>query len=151
MCFFFSSRSRQTRCALVTGVQTCALPIFTYLPVQNIAELQEPGLYFAVMTRPGHFEDRFETAFFTVSDIGLHARAYKDKLYVHTASLRDGGSVGGVELPILDPQGGIFLKGETDGNGNPLLNYTLRAEEHTPELQSLMRNSDDVFRLNKKK
>src|SRR3546814_1330276 len=25
--FFLSSRRRQTRCALVTGVQTCALPI----------------------------------------------------------------------------------------------------------------------------
>src|SRR3546814_3320730 len=35
--FFFSSRRRHTRCALVTGVQTCALPscegqiLFTYL------------------------------------------------------------------------------------------------------------------------
>src|SRR3546814_9049942 len=29
--FFFSSRRRHTRCALVTGVQTCALPI--WLPV----------------------------------------------------------------------------------------------------------------------
>src|SRR3546814_9587444 len=28
ICFFFSSRRRHTRCALVTGVQTCALPIF---------------------------------------------------------------------------------------------------------------------------
>src|SRR3546814_6016492 len=29
MCiFFFSSRRRHTRCALVTGVQTCALPIY---------------------------------------------------------------------------------------------------------------------------
>src|SRR3546814_8055789 len=27
MVFFFSSRRRHTRCALVTGVQTCALPI----------------------------------------------------------------------------------------------------------------------------
>src|SRR3546814_5801658 len=26
--YFFSSRRRHTRCALVTGVQTCALPIF---------------------------------------------------------------------------------------------------------------------------
>src|SRR3546814_12309991 len=26
--FFFSSRRRHTRCALVTGVQTCALPLF---------------------------------------------------------------------------------------------------------------------------
>src|SRR3546814_9563620 len=27
-CFFFSSRRRHTRCALGTGVQTCALPIY---------------------------------------------------------------------------------------------------------------------------
>src|SRR3546814_9178204 len=27
LCFLFSSRRRHTRCALVTGVQTCALPI----------------------------------------------------------------------------------------------------------------------------
>src|SRR3546814_10603709 len=29
--FFYSSRRRHTICALVTGVQTCALPIFTSL------------------------------------------------------------------------------------------------------------------------
>src|SRR3546814_5513433 len=28
--FFFSSRRRHTRCALVTGVQTCALPIYLF-------------------------------------------------------------------------------------------------------------------------
>src|SRR5881409_4308131 len=28
MLFFFSSRRRHTRCETVTGVQTCALPIF---------------------------------------------------------------------------------------------------------------------------
>src|SRR3546814_3701842 len=28
--FFFSSRRRHTRCALVTGVQTCALPILPW-------------------------------------------------------------------------------------------------------------------------
>src|SRR3546814_8266496 len=37
--FFFSSRRRHTRCALVTGVQTCALPIFgrTVLTPGNVA------------------------------------------------------------------------------------------------------------------
>src|SRR3546814_5081513 len=29
--FFFSSRRLHTRCALVTGVQTCALPIYPFL------------------------------------------------------------------------------------------------------------------------
>src|SRR3546814_4049445 len=32
--FFFESRRRHTRCALVTGVQTCALPI--YIQLTNI-------------------------------------------------------------------------------------------------------------------
>src|SRR3546814_9002097 len=32
--FFFSSRRRHTRCALVTGVQTCALPICAF-PATN--------------------------------------------------------------------------------------------------------------------
>src|SRR3546814_8057520 len=32
--FFFSSRRRHTRCALVTGVQTCALPISEHLEHQ---------------------------------------------------------------------------------------------------------------------
>src|SRR3546814_3657497 len=31
--FFFSIRRRHTRCALVTGVQTCALPIWMFLEV----------------------------------------------------------------------------------------------------------------------
>src|SRR3546814_4410285 len=35
MFFFFSSRRRHTRCALVTGVQTCALPICEYLDFGN--------------------------------------------------------------------------------------------------------------------
>src|SRR3546814_10820467 len=34
-CFFFSSRRRHTRCALVTGVQTCALPISTEAEALN--------------------------------------------------------------------------------------------------------------------
>src|SRR3546814_8208173 len=35
MClFFFSSRRRHTRCALVTGVQTCALPISAQIPAK---------------------------------------------------------------------------------------------------------------------
>src|SRR3546814_1910649 len=37
--FFFSSRRRHTRCALVTGVQTCALPIFAGFPVAGPADV----------------------------------------------------------------------------------------------------------------
>src|SRR6184192_1067229 len=37
--FFFSSRRRHTRCRLVTGVQTCALPIRSE---EHTSELQSP-------------------------------------------------------------------------------------------------------------
>src|SRR3546814_1109904 len=41
--FFFSSRRRHTRCALVTGVQTCALPILDLARqvAQRIADLEQ--------------------------------------------------------------------------------------------------------------
>src|SRR3546814_9699852 len=47
VCFFFSSRRRHTRCALVTGVQTCALPISFLDTVElagRAAELNRPAL-----------------------------------------------------------------------------------------------------------
>src|SRR3546814_6293168 len=45
--FFFSSRRRHTRCALVTGVQTCALPISSpRLPVLLIDEIDKADIEF---------------------------------------------------------------------------------------------------------
>src|SRR3546814_12049628 len=40
--FVFSSRRRHTRCALVTGVQTCALPISQLVPSGNVSALATP-------------------------------------------------------------------------------------------------------------
>src|SRR3546814_4508994 len=41
--FFFSSRRRHTRCALVTGVQTCALPICrNEIPVRVAVPISHP-------------------------------------------------------------------------------------------------------------
>src|SRR3546814_10664100 len=34
---FVSSRGRHTRCALVTGVPTCALPIYLFFPTAPVA------------------------------------------------------------------------------------------------------------------
>src|SRR3546814_9541314 len=42
--FFFSSRRRHTRCALVTGVQTCALPIYSIPGSRACRPHNAPGL-----------------------------------------------------------------------------------------------------------
>ena len=103
--------------------------VLNHLPIQDIAQLQQPGLYFAVLRRVGNFSGQFDTAFFTVSDIGLHARAYRDTLYVHTASLHDGSPLKGVELRVLDARGEAILKSASDGHGNALLDYRLDASQ----------------------
>jgi hypothetical protein len=102
--------------------------LLTYLPLQDVPELQKPGLYFAVMKRAGTFTDSYDTAFFTVSDLGLHTRAYKERLFVHAASLQTGKAQPNVEVKILDADGQPTLKATTDRNGNALLPYTLDAK-----------------------
>src|SRR3546814_16997283 len=44
MFFFLSSRRRHTRCALVTGVQTCALPILSDSPPERDMEWTAAGV-----------------------------------------------------------------------------------------------------------
>src|SRR3546814_8184106 len=51
-CFFFSSRRRHTRCALGTGVQTCALPILRYLAHANESACQIGAFAKFHMTTP---------------------------------------------------------------------------------------------------
>src|SRR3546814_7936496 len=56
-CFFFSSRRRHTSCALVTGVQTCALPICSACQRKRwrLAQLrQRSGRFPLFTTDPAH-------------------------------------------------------------------------------------------------
>src|SRR3546814_3835408 len=111
--FFFSSRRRHTRCALVTGVQTCALPI--------------------CMTEPGAGSDLQ----------GMKTSATPDG---------DGFVLNGSKTFITNGQhaGVVVLAAKTDPKTGAK-GTTLRSEEHTSELQSLMRISYAVFCLKKKK
>src|SRR3546814_3304427 len=50
--FFFSSRRRHTSCALVTGVQTCALPIF-HLGIETGSDNSELVRLHLIYSAPG--------------------------------------------------------------------------------------------------
>src|SRR3546814_3764321 len=113
---FFSSRRRQTRCALVTGVQTCALPIclrdaYPSIRPYGIASFQRP----CRNVRHPHRSRQFH-------------KVLPDR------SRRRGIARGGGKCPVRSLRGAWF-----------------RSEEHTSELQSLMRISYAVFCLKKKK
>src|SRR3546814_6856500 len=62
ICFFFSSRRRHTRCALVTGVQTCALPIFAAAAAEAGAEVLLIAGPVPLPTPPGVIRVDVETA-----------------------------------------------------------------------------------------
>src|SRR3546814_4222434 len=116
-CFFFSSRRRHTRCALVTGVQTCALPISFFDAVDH-AGVAHPGDGVAVGRA-----FMFETL---------------DRL-------------------ILGERGGRRQREQAEGGENVIFHGAspcrwnkTRSEEHTSELQSLMRISYAVFCLKNK-
>src|SRR3546814_4626100 len=111
MCFFFfSSRRRHTRCALVTGVQTCALPI-------SLKRLRDLGNTVLVVE---HDEDAIRTADYVI-DMGPGAGVRGGHVVAH-----------GTLDQLLASTGSI------------------RSEEHTSELQSLMRISYAVFCLKNK-
>src|SRR3546814_3108759 len=71
--FFFSSRRRHTRCALVTGVQTCALPIYTpllmqladseaMLALETFTALREHGQPVEMYVFPGELHNKWQPA-----------------------------------------------------------------------------------------
>src|SRR3546814_6660853 len=127
--FFFSSRRRHTRCALVTGVQTCALPI---CPSGRSRHCPLRPRRRGRRRRGGWGERR-----------GFH-------LNPGDSSVRLRPCLAHLRLRLIEsciqapPSFDLAL-------GRRVVRTTLRSEEHTSELQSLMRISYAVFCLKKKK
>src|SRR3546814_3619964 len=64
---FFSSRRRHTRCALVTGVQTCALPICLWVGVaRGLAHIKDGKI--RVYTREEGLPRNFIVALYQARD-----------------------------------------------------------------------------------
>src|SRR3546814_10549804 len=118
--FFFSSRRRHTRCALVTGVQTCALPICPDAIAQD--DGQHPA------------EPQVQR--YRVDEFGLIQgfRVAVDQI------IKPGGRL----LPSRHRRLECFVPHAAERRD------IVRSEEHTSELQSLMRISYAVFCLKKK-
>src|SRR3546814_1215737 len=119
--FCFSSRRRHTRCALVTGVQTCALPIYAEaLPVKFFMLGDAFRSSVEGHGAASHVQVRAITGCPSHQSV---SHVWRQSVHRH--------------LPSGEP------------NARSL--SLVRSEEHTSELQSLLRISYAVFCLNKKK
>src|SRR3546814_16067100 len=71
--FFYSSRRRHTRCALVTGVQTCALPISELLYGEAVDVIERDGGWAWVQNRgDGYVGYLREAALAAPADAATH-------------------------------------------------------------------------------
>lgn len=90
----------------------------TFIPVENIPALQEPGVYVAVMSQPNRFRSDYQTTYFYVSDLGLHVRQYSGQSAdAFVSALSSGKGVGGVEVSWIGDDGRILGRAETNGDG----------------------------------
>src|SRR3546814_7789737 len=120
--FFFSSRRRHTRCALVTGVQTCALPIYIRLWLRA-----EIDTLVGLLRQLRH----------ALASVALENAATIMPGFTHLQ----------VAQPVTF---GHHLLAYAEMFGRDAERLADRSEEHTSELQSLMRISSAVFCLKKK-
>src|SRR3546814_9439471 len=130
-CFFFSSRRRHTRCALVTGVQTCALPICEIVS----------GILILVFALAGMAPRRQWLQWLTAA-VGVWVLLAPLTFWTTSAATYAVDTLIGmlvVAFAVMIPP--------TQGISRRAL---ARSEEHTSELQSLMRISYAVFCLKKK-
>src|SRR3546814_9674117 len=110
----FPSGRRHTRVAVVTGVQTCALPILKSGTRSLITSIAGSGV---IVMSP-----------FRSSIAVVHARPFLPFMFIE-------------QLPQMPSR----------HERRKVSDESCRSEEHTSELQSLMRSSYAVFCLKKKK
>src|SRR3546814_2239690 len=121
--FFFSSRRRHTRCALVTGVQTCALPISESADFEVLYGRAIARWWDLVAGIRHDFGEGPSQTFAGIGVIGLSPYKFE-----------------------IEATAYVGESGQTAAR----LEAAYRSEEHTSELQSLMRLSYAVSCLQTK-
>lgn len=91
------------------------------LPLNDIAPLQQPGVYVAVMNQAGHYNYSNPATLFTLSDIGLSLHRYHNQVDIFTQSLENGAGKGDVTLQLLNQKGQVLASATTDGKGHASL------------------------------
>src|SRR3546814_9219835 len=143
--FFFSSRRRHTRCALVTGVQTCALPISwaqgRKLMRDRMSEVALPMEIFVKSAKNSATRVPGTAIFMASSNAGVpsallhnikHNKVLHERVVVLTVQIAD--------VPYVDPAKRCEYHDLGDGFYRAVLHYGFMEETDVPTgLQSLQR------------
>src|SRR3546814_3495699 len=141
--FFFSSRRRHTRCALVTGVQTCALPI-----LQLLIDKGYHPLAYRLMCLQAHYRSELEFSWEGLGAAQTRLKRLVMRVRNLLASAEYTQNLPAAPEAIADEVVRRLVQAASEQMSDDLNTPTcLRSEEHTSELQSLMSISYAVFCL----
>ncbi|MGH8353474.1 MAG: alpha-2-macroglobulin family protein, partial [Pseudomonas sp.] len=98
------------------------------LPIVGLEPFKQPGVYLAVLREAGSYSYSQPATLFSLSDIGLSAHRYHNRLDLFTQALDGGKALGEVALELLDGDGRVLATGKTDGAGHAELPLPAKAE-----------------------
>ncbi|MGG7444513.1 alpha-2-macroglobulin family protein [Kosakonia oryzendophytica] len=91
------------------------------LPLSSIQPLQQTGVYVAVMNQAGHYNYSNAATLFTLSNIGLSAHRYHNRLDIFTQGLENGAALSGIEVMLLNENGQTLAQATSDKDGHATL------------------------------
>ena len=87
------------------------------IPITHIKDLQKPGIYFAVLKGAGIYEYGYSSTWFTISDLGVHAKKYSQSIQFHIQSLETGKPIRDVLVKGFNKKGKSLFWEKTNKNG----------------------------------
>ncbi|MGP3592120.1 alpha-2-macroglobulin family protein [Vagococcus sp. WN89Y] len=91
------------------------------LPLSGIQPLQQTGVYIAVMNQAGHYNYSNAATLFTLSNIGLSAHRYHNRLDIFTQGLENGAALSGIDIVLLNEKGQTLAQATSDSDGHATL------------------------------
>ena len=88
------------------------------LPLGDIKPLQQAGVYLAVMNQAGRYDYSNPATLFTLSDIGVSAHRYHNRLDIFTQSLENGAAQQGIQVSLLNEKGQTLTQATSDAQGH---------------------------------
>ena len=87
------------------------------IPITHIRELKTPGIYIAVLRGAGHYRYGYRMTWFSISDLGIHARVYDTTIRFFIQSLSTANPIGKAVIKGLDEDGKTLFEQSTDRDG----------------------------------
>lgn len=96
------------------------------IDIEGVSELKAPGVYLAVMTEAGAYNNH-QIMWFSVTDIGLHARFYENQLDVYASSLKSGKALAQINVSLINAKGEILQQSLTSPTGQASFTSDLKS------------------------